>query len=125
MSEVRLAVPPHHGQLRLWGKCHDTWFALIEWQAQCNDLRLHGGSHRGLLFCTAWVEAEHVAKLDGQDYDGVPRVTLGPNPQLWPTRLRGGKTSPPQDHYFGLLDGSPIPAPPGVVWLEGHGSLYG
>jgi hypothetical protein len=124
-AEVRLAVPPFQGQLRLWGKYGEDWYALVEWQAQTHDYRLHGGDHRGLLFCTGWVHAEHVARIDGEDYQPVPRVDLYGEPQTWPTRLRAGVTTTSQDHYFGLLDGGPIAPPPGVKWLEGHASAYG
>lgn len=119
-----MAVPPGSGQLRLWGRSDKDWFALIAWQQQCNDFRLHGGSHRAVVFCTGWVAAEHVARVDGMSYAGIPRVELGRDPRYWPTRQRAG-TPFPSDHYFGLLDGGPIVAPAGVVWLEGHGSLYG
>lgn len=124
-EEVRLAIPPGHGQLRLWGRCAAGWYALIEWQAQCTDHRLDGAAHRGVLFCTAWVPAEHVAKVDGQDYGRVPRVRLHSDPQRWPTRLRPGTTTAPADCYFGLLDGGPLAPPPGVTWMNGMGSLYG
>lgn len=123
-SEVRLAIPPGHGQLRLWGRSGSDWFALIEWLAQCHDHRRHGGDHRSSLFCTAWVAADHVSRIDGQDYSEVPRITLSANPQLWPTRLRLGVSSHPCDYYFGCLDGAPLSAPPGIAWMTGHGSLY-
>src|SRR5581483_3988800 len=121
-EEVRLAIPPGHGQLRLWGRSAGGWYALIEWQAQCTDHRLDGAAHRGVLFCTAWVAAEHVARIDGQDYRGVPRVRLHSDTQRWPTRLRPGTTAAPADHYFGLLDGGPLAPPPGVTWMSGMGS---
>jgi hypothetical protein len=123
-AEVRLAVPPEFGRLRLWGRRGQDWYALIEWLAQTHDYRLHGGDHRGAIFCTGWVASEHVARVDGQDYRDVPRIELHRDPQHWPTRLRAGVTSTNTDHYFGLLDGGPIPPPPGVLWLQGHGSLY-
>ncbi|HVT64212.1 MAG TPA: hypothetical protein VHD81_03600 [Mycobacteriales bacterium] len=124
VSEVRLAVPPGHGQLRMWGRRGADWFALVEWLAQTHDFRLHGGAHRGAIFCTGWVPSEHVARLDGQDYAAVPRIELHPDPQHWPTRLRAGVASTNTDYYFGLLDGGPIAPPAGVLWLKGHGSLY-
>jgi hypothetical protein len=125
VAEVRLAIPPGHGQLRLWGKDGDSWYALIEWQQQCTDHRLDGAEHRGLVFCTGWVAAEHVARLDGQDYRNTPRIRLHPDPQRWPTRLRAGVPTTPSDYYLGLLDGQPIPPPPGIIWMTGMGSLYG
>jgi hypothetical protein len=109
----------------MWGKEGVSWFALVEWQAHIHDYRVDGADHHGMIFCTAWVATEHVARLEGGDYTGTPRVTLYGDPQAWPTRLRPGVTSPPADFYFGLLDGGPLVAPPGVKWFEGHGSAYG
>lgn len=117
-------MPPGHGQLRLWGQLGDEWYALIEWLAQVHDYRLHGGEHRGAIFCTAWIAAEHVGKVAGEGYAGVPRINLHGDSQYWPTRLRVG-VSTPDDYYLGLLDGGQISPPPGVQWLEGHGSMYG
>lgn len=123
MGEVRLVIPPGHGQLRLWGRSGDSWYALIEWHAQCEDHRVN--QHRGVVFCTAWAAAEHVKKIDGQDYRNTPRIQLSDDPQRWPTRLRAGTHSPPSDYYLGVLDGGPVAAPPGVTWMTGMGSLYG
>lgn len=120
-----MAVPPGHGQLRMWGRHGEHWYALIAWQAQCHDYRVGGGASRGVAFCTAWVDAEHVAKVAGQDYQDVPRVRLHLDPQCWPTRLRPGTTSASSDYYLGLLDGTPIIAPPGLTWMTGMNSLYG
>jgi hypothetical protein len=125
VSEVELAVPPGHGQLRLWGRSQSDWFALVQWLAQCNDHRRHGGEHRSAVFCTGWIGADHVAPVDGEDYSSVPRIELSISPQQWPSRLRIGVDSHGSDFYFGLLDGSPIIAPPGITWMVGHGSLYG
>jgi hypothetical protein len=124
-SEVRLDCPPNSGHLRLWGRCAGDWFALIEWQEQCQDYRVYGGEHRGLMFCTGWIASHHVARITGQDYGQVPRIDLPGDPRHWPTRLRLGVQSPNADHYFGLLNGGPVSPPAGVEWLRGHGSIYG
>jgi hypothetical protein len=29
------------------------------------------------------------------------------------------------DYYLGVLDGGPVTPPPGIVWLAGHGSMFG
>jgi hypothetical protein len=123
VGEVRLAIPPGHGQLRLWGRRGEDWYALIEWHQQCQDHRVE--HHRGVIFCTAWAAAEHVARIDGEDYRNIPRIRLPSDPQLWPTRLRAGQPSFPCDYYVGLLDGYPVAPPPGVTWMTGMGSLYG
>jgi len=125
VAEVRVAIPPGHGQLRMWGHCEGSWYALIEWLAQCHDHRIQGSDQRGVILCTAWVAGEHVGRIDGQDYQNVPRIQLHANPQRWPTRLRPGADAAPSDYYFGLLDGDAVPPPPGVTWMEGMGSLYG
>lgn len=124
-AEIRLAIPPGHGQLRMWGQQGDHWYALIEWHMQCNDHRVVGTGYRSTILCTAWVAAEHVGKIDGQDYQAVPRIRLTPDAQRWPTRLRLGADTAPSDYYFGLLDGSPVAPPPGVTWMTGMGSRYG
>jgi hypothetical protein len=83
-------------------------------------------SHRSAVSCPDWISADQVARIYGDGYFTVPRVVeLSTNPQQWPSRLRLGVDSRGSDFYFGLLEGSPIIAPPGITWTVGHGSRYG
>lgn len=112
---VQLDIPPHAGQLRLWGLSGFSWYGLIMWPEQCIYYR--DGKHvRGVINCLAWVEAKHVRQVDGIDYRQIDRVTLGKESKFWSAPLPFGRTHA-SDMYAGIISGEKVSAPPGVEWL--------
>ena len=112
---VAVTVAPFGAHLERWGRTGaGEWFGMAIWWQPVSYVDAERPP--GNLDCAGWFPAHLLRPWEGQDYRGLDRTWLGPDPTGWPRpQDRPGAHWPKGGVFLGVVDGGPLRLPRGVV----------